>query len=93
MNKEIRLKIIDLTILFFNYRNTYNLGFQRYSVFRNMIRYINGNTLTDKQVRVVFQTLVSNKNFEKIKNLGTIYYRWNYHNKVEIILPYIEIVF
>ena len=93
MNKDIRLKIIDLTILFFNYRNSYNLGFQRYSVFRNMIRYINGNTLTDKQVRVVFQTLVSNKNFEKVKKIGTIYYRWNFHNKVEPKTKYIQINF
>jgi len=83
MNKELRLKIINLSILFFNYRNAYNLGFQRYSIFRNMIRYINGNNLTDKQVRIVFQTLLSNKYIEKNKKFGTIYYRWNYYNKIE----------
>lgn len=91
MNKDIRLKIIDLTILFFKYRNTYNLGFQRYSVFRNMIRYINGNTLGDKQIRVIFQTLISNKYFEKTKKVGTIYYRWNFHNKPQSDL--VELVF
>ncbi len=53
-----------LTVLYLKYRNFYRHGFQRYYVFRQMIKYVTG-LKNKKEVRKIFQKCLDNDIFEK----------------------------
>ncbi len=73
-----------LTVLYLKYRNFYRHGFQRYYVFRQMIKYVTGLT-SQKEVRKIFQKCLDNNIFEK-KNFRTqIQYRFNPYHREEVL--------
>ncbi len=77
---EVEEDFIKLSFLYMEYRNTFNLEFQRYSHFKNMIRYITG--IRDQQtIRYIFQKLLNKKYFNKIKEGKQTKYHFNPYNK------------
>lgn len=75
-DQDIKNNYIELVILYFKYRNTYNLGYQRYSVYRNLIRFITDNNDL-KFCRTIFSELQKRKLFQKKIVIKSIYYRFN----------------
>jgi len=66
MNKAekqlIKEQNIELIILYFRYRNIFNMGFQSYKVFKNMIVYIT-NIQRRTYIRNLFETMLSREIF------------------------------
>ena len=55
-----------LTLLYFSYRNIYKMGYLRYSIFKNLIRYC--TNITDyRKIRTIFQNLVNKDIFDTRK--------------------------
>jgi len=79
-NMRIEEDIIKLCILYFELRNTFNLEFQKYSHFKNMIRYIT-NISEPPEIRRIFQKLVDRKFFIKRKRGKETSYHFNPYNK------------
>ena len=69
-------EIIKLSILYFELRNTFNLEYQKYSYFKNMIRFIT-NIYEPTYIRQIFQKLLSRKYFKKIKRGKETLYHFN----------------
>ena len=82
-NYKTRNELINLTILYFKYRNLYNYGFQRYSFFRNLISHIT-NISDPYPIRSIFNNMINRKQYEIKKEQGKIYYRFNPLRKIEI---------
>tara|TARA_R100000388_G_scaffold92549_1_gene75729 strand:- start:686 stop:985 length:300 start_codon:yes stop_codon:yes gene_type:complete len=82
--KTIKEEYLELTILYLMYRNAYNFGFQRYSFFRNLIKYI---TKLDSQnsIRNLFSSLLEDEVFQKKIICNKIYYRFNPYKKEDVI--------
>ena len=73
---EFKKNIVDLIILYFKYRNCYNIGFQKYSYFKNLMRYI--TDITDKlYLRRAFEELINKGLIEKKLVMGSVRYRFN----------------
>jgi hypothetical protein len=79
-----------LILLYFSYRNIYNMGYLRYSIFKNLIRYCT-NIRDYRKIRTIFQNLVNKDVFDKKKKLNGFYYRFN-PNKIPDIKPEFFIV-
>lgn len=69
-------EIIKLSILYFELRNTFNLEYQKYSYFKNMIRFIT-NIYDPTYIRKIFQKLLSRKIFKKMKRGKETLYHFN----------------
>ena len=82
-------EIIKLSILYFELRNTFNLEYQKYSYFKNMIRFIT-NIYDPTYIRKIFQKLLSKKIFKKMKRGKETLYHFNPNNRV--IPPYNNII-
>jgi len=81
MRKNNNQDYEKLTSLYFSYRNVYNFGFVRYSIFKNLIRHC--TSITDyKKIRTIFQNLVNKDIFETKKESNGFYYRFN-PNKIK----------
>ena len=90
--QEIKNNYLELVILYFKYRNAYHLGYQKYSVFRNMIRFVADNT-DPSFCRAIFTELQTANLFEKKMKLKSITYRFNpYPNKERIEEPTIFVL-
>lgn len=74
--QEVKNNYLELVILYFKYKNVYNFGFQKYAVFRNMIRYVADNN-DAIFCRSIFTELQNANLFEKKMNLKSINYRFN----------------
>ena len=81
--KEIQIfknKNIELVMLYFKYRNIFDIGFQSYKIFKNMIMYIT-NIKNQLKVRNIFEIMLLRKYF-KVKMVGkSRFYIFNPHNK------------
>ena len=78
----VKKTIVDLIILYFKYRNCYNSGFQKYSYFRNLMRYI--TDINDAIfLRRIFEDLINKKLIEKKLVIGSVRYRFNPCKKYE----------
>ena len=71
---------IKLCFLYMEYRNTFNLEFQKYSHFKHMIKFITGIT-DQKIIRHIFQKLLNRKIFHKKKIGKQTKYHFNPYNK------------
>ena len=79
-NTIIKNKNIELVILYFKYRNIFDLGFQSYKIFKNMIMYIT-NITNQLKVRNIFEIMLLRKLFE-VKMVGkSRFYIFNPYNK------------
>ncbi len=65
-----------LVLLYFQYRNIYKIGFCKYSIFKNLIRYYT-NINDYKRIRTIFQNLVNKGVFDTEKQLNGYCYRFN----------------
>ena len=55
-------------INYFNKKKVYKLGFLKYSFFSRKINYIFKNELSNYEIRKIFNYLIENDYFHKIKN-------------------------
>jgi len=82
-NKSIYKKnIIQLVTLYLRYRNSYNIGFQKYSYFKNLMKYITKNE-SNIFLRRIFEHLTTHDIIEKKIILGSVRYRFNPNNKID----------
>ena len=80
-----------LTLLYFSYRNIYDMGFQKYAIFKNIIRYC--TNITDyRKVRTIFQNLVNKDIFETKKISTGFFYRFN-PSKIQEVKQEVFIVY
>tara|TARA_R110000803_G_scaffold110172_3_gene178557 strand:- start:5441 stop:5710 length:270 start_codon:yes stop_codon:yes gene_type:complete len=77
---KIEEEILKLCILYFELRNAFNLGYQKYSLFKNMIRYIT-NIYDPKDIRKIFQKLIDRQFFKKLKRKKKTLYHFNPYDK------------
>ena len=77
---KIEEEILKLCILYFELRNSFNLEYQKYSLFKNMIRYIT-NISDPKGIRKIFQKLLDRKFFIKMKRKKGTLYHFNPYDK------------
>ena len=79
MNK-ISQDLVKLNILYFQFRNTWSVGYQRYSHFRNTIRYVS-NIYDYKTIRRIFQAMINKGCFKKITEGKVTKYWFNPYDK------------
>jgi len=90
-NFKTKNDLIEITFLYFSYRNLYYSGFQRYSFFRNLIVYTTGLN-NYSSIRSVFNNLLNDGLFDVKKENKKIFYRFNPKQKKEPVndnKPYI----
>ena len=90
-NTEEEEDYIKLVFLYMEYRNTFNLHFQRYGHFKQMIRWIT-NITDPPSIRWIFQKLLNRKYFIKRKLGKMTMYWFNPTNKTFPFRP-LTIVF
>ena len=76
INSNVDEEVIKLSVLYFELRNTFNLEYQKYSYFKNMIRFIT-NIYDPTYIRKIFQKLLNRKFFKKIKRGRETLYHFN----------------
>ena len=72
--------LIKLCYLYLEYRNTFNLHFQKYGYFKQMIRWIT-NISNPDNIRWIFQKLLQRDYFIKRKVGTSTAYHFNPNNK------------
>lgn len=77
---KVEEDILKLCILYFELRNTFNLEYQKYSHYKNMIRYIT-NITDPRDIRRIFQKLLDRKFFKKKKRKRETVYHFNPYDK------------
>ena len=82
--KTIKEEYLELVILYLMYRNAYNFKFQRYSFFKNLIRYIT-KLESQNSIRNLFAAMLDDEIFQKKEIAGRSYYRFNPYKKEDII--------
>lgn len=79
-NQIIKNKNIELVLLYFKYRGIFDIGYQSYKIFKNMIMYIT-NIKNQLKVRNIFEIMLLRKLFT-IKMVGkSRFYIFNPHNR------------
>ena len=63
---KINADLVDLSMLYLSFRNSFNFGLQRFGIWKNMIRYITGINEA-KILRVIFYKLLDDNVFVKYK--------------------------
>ena len=71
---------VEIVTLYLRYRNSFNYGYQKFNVWRNIIRFITGISDT-KIIRKIFYHLLNKKQFIKYKKNNSTYYIFNPTNK------------
>ena len=81
MIKNKKKEYVELTFLYFRFRNLFDYGFQRYSFYRNLIAFI--CNITDyAMIRRVFEEMNKRSIFDEKKEGNKIYYLFNPYNRV-----------
>ncbi len=75
-NLKTKQDLIELTYLYFQFRNLYLSGFQRYIFFRNLISYVT-NLNNYYSIRSIFNNLINEGSIEIKKEKKKVYYRFN----------------
>ena len=76
-NKETYKKLV---MTYLKSRNLFNMGYVRYSIIRNQIRYIT-NIEDSNVLRYIFQSLYNSGAFESKRIFNRIHYRFNPYKK------------
>ena len=74
-------ELINISIVYLQFRNSFNFGNQKFNVWKNIISYITGITEL-KVLRIIFYKLLNKKMFQKIKIGKSTYYRYNPNRRV-----------
>jgi len=80
MFKNKKKEYVELSFLYFRFRNLFNCGFQRYSFYRNLIGYI-CNISDYAMIRRVFEEMLKRNIFNEKKKNNKIYYLFNPYNE------------
>ena len=80
MIKNKKKEYVELSFLYFRFRNLFNFGFQRYSFYRNLIGYI-CNISDYAMIRRVFEEMFKRNIFDEKKERNKIYYLFNPYNE------------
>ena len=80
MIKNKKKEYVELSFLYFRFRNLFDYGFQRYSFFKNLIAFI-CNINDYCLIRRVFEELIKRNVFNEKKQRNKIYYLFNPYNK------------
>ena len=80
MYKNKKKEYVELSFLYFRFRNLFNFGFQRYSFYRNLIGYI-CNISDYALIRRIFEELNKRNIFDEKKQSNKIYYLFNPYNE------------
>lgn len=83
-NLKTKQDLIELTYLYFKFRNLYLSGFQRYIFFRNLISYVT-NLNNYYSIRSIFNNLINEGSIEIKKEKKKVYYRFNPNGKKDTI--------
>ena len=76
----IKNKNIELVTLYFKYRRVFDIGYQSYKVFKNLIMYIT-NIKNQIKIRNIFEIMLLRKLFN-VKMVGkSRFYIFNPHDK------------
>ena len=73
-------ELINISIVYLQFRNSFNFGNQKFYIWKNIISYITGITEL-KILRIIFYKLLNKKIFQKIKKGKSTFYRYNPNNK------------
>lgn len=73
-------ELINISIVYLQFRNSFNFGDQKFYIWKNIISYITGITEL-KILRIIFYKLLNKKIFQKIKKGKSTFYRYNPNNK------------
>ena len=74
-------ELINISIVYLQFRNSFNFGNQKFNVWKNIISYITGITEL-KILRIIFYKLLNKKMFQKIKIGKSTYYRYNPNDRI-----------
>jgi len=77
---------VELSFLYFRFRNLFNFGFQRYSFYKNLIGYI-CNISDYAMIRRIFEELFKRNVFNEKKQGNKIYYLFNPYNEPVVETP------
>ena len=80
MIKNKKKEYVELSFLYFRFRNLFDYGYQRYSFFKNLIGYI-CNISEVPMIRRVFEELLKRNVFNEKKENNKIYYLFNPYNR------------
>ena len=80
MIKNKKKEYVELSFLYFRFRNLFNSGFQRYSFYKNLIGYI-CNISDYAMIRRIFEELLKRNVFDEKTNSNKIYYLFNPYNQ------------
>jgi len=84
LNCKKKKEYVELTYLYFRFRNLFDYGFQKYQFFKNLICYI--CQISDYRLaRRIFEDMNKRNIFDEVRNINGIIYLFNPHN-----LPYEE---
>ena len=86
---RISKDLINLSIVYLQFRNSYNFGVQKFYIWKNLISYITGLTEL-KIIRIIFYKLLNKKIFQKIKIGRSTYYRYNPTEKISHVSTIIK---
>jgi len=75
-NNKNKEDLIELTFLYFKFRNLYFVGFQRYIFFKNLISYVT-KLNNYSSIRSIFNNLLNEDLIEIKKDKKKVYYRFN----------------
>lgn len=79
---RISEELISITLVYLQYRNSFNFGKQKFIVWKNIISYITG--ISDlKILRIIFYKLINKKIFQKIKVSKSTFYLYNPTNRIQ----------
>ena len=75
-----KTKYIELVILYFKYKNLFDIGYHPYKIFKNKIKYITGIHNNRTYVRNIFEILLSRNIFSVKFNGKSRSYIFNPYN-------------
>lgn len=82
-NKNNKETYRRLCLTYFKSRNIYNMGYMRYSIIKNLIRYITDIDDTNI-IRYIFQSLYNEGSFKSKKIFNRIHYQFNPYDKIDL---------
>ena len=92
INKKFR-EDCELVFTYLDFRNSFNMGYVSYNIYKNRIWYITGNR-DFKYVRRIFDWLLTNKFMKKKRRIDRVVYLFNpYGIDEEILIPNGRLVF
>lgn len=78
---RISQDLIDISIVYLQFRNSFDFGLQKFIIWKNIIGYITGITEL-KILRIIFYKLLNKKIFQKFKIGKSTFYTYNPNKRI-----------